>query len=278
MQNLHQNYHACEFFISLKAFKWKKISAGQTYSEFFIAQQVIFNYGVFVSLQCYFYSEILFRNFRCPANYCTKIKIKILISMNVLYDITVLGMGQQQKMSRTGVFRVVDNLAINLLQNPEVQLTLCADTAINVTDFACRYINETKSYQNAAFLYPPDYNKRLKYLNQQNLIFQKLIQNNSNIKLTEKIWLKYNLKKIQFLNKLTSTESISKKDIQKYSIYHSPFFAISNNIKSTGLKSIFLTVYDLIPIKYPRFFEEKMTWSVKNALSNITPETWVFCI
>jgi len=198
--------------------------------------------------------------------------------MNVLYDITVLGMGQQQKISRTGVFRVVDNVAINLLQNSGVQLTLCADTSLNVTAFACQYINETKSYKNASFLYPPDYTKRLKYLNYQNLILQKLIQNNSNIKLSEKIWLKSNLKRIQFLNKLTSTESISKKEIQKHSIYHSPFFAISNNIKSAGLKSIFLTVYDLIPIKYPHFFEEKMTWSVKNALSNITPETWVFCI
>src|SRR5664279_306201 len=46
--------------------------------------------------------------------------------MKVLYDIAVLGLGHRQERARTGIFRVVENVALELAKNPDLSLRFCA--------------------------------------------------------------------------------------------------------------------------------------------------------
>ncbi len=46
--------------------------------------------------------------------------------IRVLYDISVLGMAHKQVLARTGVFRLVENLAQGLVESPECQLSFCS--------------------------------------------------------------------------------------------------------------------------------------------------------
>ena len=47
-------------------------------------------------------------------------------TIRILYDISVLGLGHHYDRSRTGVFRVVENIARGLLATPEIELSFCA--------------------------------------------------------------------------------------------------------------------------------------------------------
>jgi glycosyltransferase involved in cell wall biosynthesis len=49
------------------------------------------------------------------------------LQFNLTYDISVLGAGTRDKLSRTGVFRVVENLLLGLCESDEVNLRLSAD-------------------------------------------------------------------------------------------------------------------------------------------------------
>lgn len=46
--------------------------------------------------------------------------------MKVLYDIAVLGLGHCQERSRTGIFRVVENVALQLAHRQDLSLGFCA--------------------------------------------------------------------------------------------------------------------------------------------------------
>ena len=46
--------------------------------------------------------------------------------MKLLYDIAVLGLGHHEEKGRTGVFRVVENVALELAQGTALDLQFCA--------------------------------------------------------------------------------------------------------------------------------------------------------
>lgn len=51
--------------------------------------------------------------------------------MNVIYDISVLAHAQRDPKARTGVFRVVDNIARGLADSDQVSLRFCTAEGVN---------------------------------------------------------------------------------------------------------------------------------------------------
>jgi len=70
------------------------------------------------------------------------------IPIRVLFDISVLGMGHYMPAARTGVFRVVENLARGLAQREDVSLLSCAGAHLltgdtNILEMCKTYLRET---------------------------------------------------------------------------------------------------------------------------------------
>jgi len=61
-------------------------------------------------------------------------------------------------------------------------------------------------------------------------------------------------------------------------LFHSPYLAIPEEIsKNRNLKKV-LTVYDLIPLLFPEYFNKEQVDAYKKILSSIKPETKIICI
>lgn len=69
---------------------------------------------------------------------------------------------------------------------------------------------------------------------------------------------------------LRKLENLSEADI-----IHFPHFALPQTV-TTGRR--FLTIHDLIPIKFPQFFTGTHTEDQKQALNSLRPDDWVICV
>jgi glycosyltransferase involved in cell wall biosynthesis len=61
-------------------------------------------------------------------------------------------------------------------------------------------------------------------------------------------------------------------------IYHSPVFAIPQEVRKSNVKQVFITSYDIIALLYPQYFEKDTIDMVKSIVNSITRDTWVLCI
>ncbi len=138
--------------------------------------------------------------------------------IRVLYDISVLGIAHQKAMARTGVFRVVENLARGLWEAPECQLYFCS-TIGNLVSTQCQ-----------------------DYLSQHPQFNQITLQ----------------------------PASFSELDI-----FHSPFHTLPDEVRQ---KTRLLTIHDLIPLLYPRYFVHNETELLKKSLHQIQANDWLISV
>ncbi len=71
---------------------------------------------------------------------------------------------------------------------------------------------------------------------------------------------------------------MGKADISAMDIFHSPFFSIPQGIRDAPKLRKFITIYDLIPVKYPRFFNQDNLDHFKAILKSIGNDTKIICI
>jgi glycosyltransferase involved in cell wall biosynthesis len=84
---------------------------------------------------------------------------------------------------------------------------------------------------------------------------------------------------IPFRNRVSyQTVAIDFDILQQAQIYHSPFEKFPLEVKKSRHLKKFLTVYDLIPILYPHFFDFNEDSIVKDAISSLDSESWVLSI
>ncbi|MCU0591476.1 MAG: glycosyltransferase family 4 protein [Desulfobacterales bacterium] len=78
------------------------------------------------------------------------------MSIRVLYDISVLGIGSFHATGRTGIYRVVEHVAEGLARSPEIELSFCATQGLTQrapdTIRACRhYLDHHPGFQHVPF-------------------------------------------------------------------------------------------------------------------------------
>jgi glycosyltransferase involved in cell wall biosynthesis len=61
-------------------------------------------------------------------------------------------------------------------------------------------------------------------------------------------------------------------------VYHSPWEAIPTSVRQTRGVKIFLTMYDLLPLLHPEYFEPAVIETFNGILESITEETYFLCI
>lgn len=200
--------------------------------------------------------------------------------MKILYDISILGRGHAQASDRTGIFRVIENLAVELVRQPECDITFCTNTGWQDIRLAMDYLEANPIGSQVSFSAPVNFRKLDKLKMQQTAL---VIKHGDWRKLPffEKTLFRIQNKQLELRQRLLNRSyeiSFNPQDLKNAAIYHSHFLSSFNGIKEAGIKSLFLTSYDIIPVLYPQYCRDEMPELMISILSKLTPDHWVVCI
>lgn len=190
--------------------------------------------------------------------------------MKTIYDISVLGRGYHFESSRTGIFRVIESLGEQLVKKKEID-AYSAGGRIG-SYFDCHdYLKTNRLLQRKHLISPRLNSLLLKFI--QN-IFQKP-QSGMNHSLVARIKSQFC---DYFITPLSVSDILNTKKMSDFDIYHATFYPIPDEVNQIKNIKKVLTIYDLIPIKYPEYCQKSVVALVKDILKSIDKETWITCI
>jgi glycosyltransferase involved in cell wall biosynthesis len=178
--------------------------------------------------------------------------------MNVTYDISVLGAGMYQNRSRTGVSRTVECLYRALLNQKTIDLSFSASWSLTQNIQTIRYVNN-QAQQLGMKLLPYEHS---------------LCQ--SVVKLVERKYPSPGMHKWQELiikaalwpaDMLFANPPVP--DVKGTSVYHSTFYPLPRKRGQELKRTRVLTIYDLIPVLYPKLFKQNATKLMHKILASI---------
>lgn len=191
--------------------------------------------------------------------------------MKIVYDISVLGKGFYIPRARTGVFRVIENLAQELVKTKAIY---AFSATYGVEDyFKCVDYLHSNPILSSVPVIEPDLNKKIQKALQS---FHKRVYKDT----TDQAYLK-SIKRIitRLSEKIFLRNILSKEILDTADLYHSPFYPIPGQVKRINKLKKVITVYDLIPLLFPQFFEDRfLSRATKQLLESIDEDTRVICI
>jgi glycosyltransferase involved in cell wall biosynthesis len=186
--------------------------------------------------------------------------------MNVLFDISTLGIAYSCSNLRTGIFRVVENISQGLHKAKNCNTTFCASHC-NYGD--CRnFLDSYPVFHGYTFSQPA--NLLTSVYNYAEPFRIRMSH------LRGKEW-KIPMKKIYHSAKIFA-EPINIKDIKTADIFHSPFLAVPRQINLEKRMNKFITINDLTPFIYPEYYPSATVEHMRIIFSSIQPDTFVTCI
>jgi glycosyltransferase involved in cell wall biosynthesis len=184
--------------------------------------------------------------------------------MKTILDVSLLGQGYYHQKARTGVFRVVENLATLLPTiSPELEI-IFADNLDLLSTFG--YIKEHFNGQEINFL---NENSQVSAAKLQNQILSFFPYNSTPQKALKRLFYQYN-------NNKQNPFQIEK--IASSKLFHSPYFPFPSQIQESKRIKKLITIHDLIPIKFPQFFENKTDNVVHKIIQSIQPDNFAICV
>ncbi|WP_337044526.1 glycosyltransferase family 4 protein [Emticicia sp. 17c] len=184
---------------------------------------------------------------------------------NVILDTSVLGLGYFHEQSRTGIYRVVENLLKGLAGHSDIDLALASVEHLPET---IAYIK--KYYPNHRF---PIVNKSkdTRFANLENT----LVSTFSYRSLPQKV-LREVLTRTR--GRLKPYFTFDTSVLKKYQVYHSPFLPIPQELRGLSKPKKVITIHDLIPHLFPSYFGEWNRIMMKKILGCIDPYTFPVCV
>lgn len=190
--------------------------------------------------------------------------------MQLIYDISVLGKGFYHPRARTGIFRVVESLAEELVKAGYISSfssTLNASSYFECID----YLKFNSTLNNIPLITPNITKEILKKLQHIHAIRYKNGSTSLSINTIRRITN-------GIVNSILAHKTINRDDLAVAEIYHSPFYPFPEQIKRSNKLKKVITIYDLIPILYPNFFQNQKDGLIQSVLRSIDSNTWVTCI
>jgi glycosyltransferase involved in cell wall biosynthesis len=183
--------------------------------------------------------------------------------MQTILDISLLGQGFYHQKARTGVFRVAENLATLL---PEISPDLTIFFLDNLDLLSTiGYVNEHLKAQTIQFL---NSNSQISIAEFQNKILSNFPYNSVLQKAFKRLFYQLNSSEIRFKEQILDNSSL----------YHSPYFPIPAQIQARKKLKKLITIHDLIPIKYPQFFENRNDNVVHKIIQSIQIDNFAVCV
>lgn len=205
--------------------------------------------------------------------------------MRIIYDISRLGECQHRPVARSGLSRVIENVAFGLAARPECEVSLCATESLEALSGSLDYLQSEPRLRAVPFLSPRSarvknsLNHRLDDVNAElETPFSDLIKSPKN----SRAWVKELRLRKRFARRLLAygarairePEPFDPRWLIRADIFHSPFHPLPQQIKTVER---FLTVHDLIPILHPRFCVLDQIQFANKVIGSISPEAWVLC-
>jgi glycosyltransferase involved in cell wall biosynthesis len=199
--------------------------------------------------------------------------------MKVLYDTEVLALSVVDERSRTGIFRVIKNVAAGLIASKECELYYSAAHLLEKEAYV--YMQSDKLLRQRPIIYPTKLQKRVKLWHDKTLAMEKQIGRNQQI-IKNKLLLDTLRITRRVLYKTRTNyllpEKMDLKVLNRMDIFHSPYYPIPSNITNQKKIKRLLTVYDLIPVLHPQYFPEQEEHTVKKAIRTIGADGYAFTI
>ena len=175
--------------------------------------------------------------------------------MKVIYDIGVLGSSVFNQSSRTGIFRVVEEVAKKLSSDEEIELIFTAKK--NLLIFTMKYLDSVDHFNSYKF----DSSKALEKLvgiteliiDKKNKLNFSIGENDRNyiLKIRRKAYTSLLKGMFYFLH------DTIKEDLLSSDIFHSTYYNIQKNLNKYENLSVFQNIYDMIPIINSNMFKNK---------------------
>lgn len=186
--------------------------------------------------------------------------------MQVLFDISVLGLGYQNPLARTGVFRVVEQLAAGLVASDDCQVTFCSS---RYNRSQCSgHLSTVNNRTPLAKPSPP-------WLS---VIYDRIDPVDGTIGGSGLSVYRSRLLGLAYSVGLRCLSPVDRGTLAKADIYHSPFDPLPRSLRTADRPLPFLTVYDLIPLKYPHLFPEYGARMMRERLASCSERTTYLCI
>ncbi|MEG4499939.1 glycosyltransferase [Microcoleus sp. F10-C6] len=205
--------------------------------------------------------------------------------IKIIYDISVLGYGQHTYSSRTGVARVIENIALGLLASKEIDLSFCGSHSMYAVYSCLDYLQSQPIFKETPFVHPSFIYILIKKLNDLYGMLEKrgtiAPESGADLKYqplmeTLKISLSNSLSLTGNYSNLLDADSLSRTDI-----FHTTFYHFPEAVKQIKNLKKFATVYDLIPIVLSDLYVGKNDSDYQRmikSLESITAEDYVLCI
>jgi len=187
--------------------------------------------------------------------------------VKVLYDIATLGLGYYHRQARAGIFRVVENVARALVQSGECEIYFSAVNSVTEMMASAKYLSLSKEFATIPF--------RL-HGSRKALALATRLHPTPGGGVLPNTWLKV----LRIVAKRTGLlfPGIDADMMSGIDIFHSTFAPL---YRTDGLPSQirrFITVYDIIPILHPEYFECKEDHVLHDVVRSIQPDDFVLAI
>ena len=193
--------------------------------------------------------------------------------MDIVYDISALGVNPNYLQTRTGVFRVVENLAAGLSSSSECNLRLCATDSFQQLNRALNYVKSGSNFQDVPFIMPDSEKVRSLAIRASAGIDR--INQSDRVSFSSKVMRRLFFHTLTYLEKYHHFRA---NRFPERGIFHSPFFALPDRSKLPVSLKRFLTVHDILPIVAPQFFKHDNDHFLHRVIESLKPDDWVMCI
>lgn len=192
------------------------------------------------------------------------------MNIKVAYDVSMLGQGWASGI-KAGIFRMTENIARGLLQSPECSLVLAAP---HFTQQTRSYLKQDQ-YLAGAPLCQPWLTTIRDHFGRQ---VSKYASESTSAKQPAALLARL-LRRLYWTGyvRLPEEDLFDAALAQKAQIFHANYYPVPEPIRSSKQTINFLTVYDLIPVRFPQYFLEEEHFLPK-ALAALDADDWVVCI
>jgi glycosyltransferase involved in cell wall biosynthesis len=206
--------------------------------------------------------------------------------MRVIYDISRLGECYREPLSRSGLSRVIENVAYGLVATPDCQVSFSATQSFEALSGALDYLKTEPRLQSVRFLATGSAQLRKTLGSRVDDLNAELKDRSNNESkgggnfgasvLDFKVHKRVERRLLAYAGAaVKESRPFDPKWLSGADIFHSPFYPLSPLTRGVHR---FLTVYDFIPILYPQFCVPVQIQFAKNVLDSIGPEDSVLCI
>ncbi|MCU0468672.1 MAG: glycosyltransferase family 4 protein [Arcicella sp.] len=183
--------------------------------------------------------------------------------MKAILDVSLLGQGFYHPKARTGVFRVAENLAHKLPSlSSDLEILLAENIDLVAT---LGYLVDSKNEQNVEFV---NYQSEVSTAQRIAKILS-IFPNQSKIqKILKRFSYEFSTKEKKLDANLLNTAQV----------YHSPYYPFPEQILANKRLKKIITIHDLIPVKYPQYFQNQSDNTVHHILQQINTDTHAICV